>query len=286
MLDGCRYCTSLLSFVYLFAQLFVGSYNLATRECAAGPQMSYYDTFAKKWHAATGDKGGAFKELVLNDLLLHKLPPLGGRSILELGAGNGYFLPLALRGSGGQPCPGGQRPARVVVSDQSEQLLSIARRHFNIPGAEYQKLDVRGPFPFADGRFDLVLASMLFNEVPSGSFRHALGECRRVLARGGMFLMTVLHPDFVNSLLTGGEIRREPDRALTMPGAGSLRLPVVIRSVETYWNALASAGFEFEVEPVYASEAVLNMRPGLRNAGSVPVALVFTCTANTPSPNG
>jgi SAM-dependent methyltransferase len=279
--------------------------------------MSYYDTLAKKWHAATGDKGGAFKELVLNDLLLRKLPPLGGRSILELGAGNGYFLPLALRRLGWQrdsspqhrrcpvtglwpgarerahrvrhgrkPCPGGQRPARVVVSDQSEQLLGIARRQFNIPGAEYRVLDVRGPFPYADGQFDLVLASMLFNEVPAGSFRHALGECRRVLARGGMFLMTVLHPDFVNSLLTGGEIRREPDRALTMPGAGSLRLPVVIRSVETYRNALASAGFEFEVEPVYASEAVLNMRPGLRNAGSVPVALVITCTADTPSPNG
>jgi SAM-dependent methyltransferase len=241
-------------------------------------RMSYYDTIANQWHAASGCTGGAFKELVLNVVLISKLPPLEGRSILELGAGNGYFLPLALRRFEGQ------RPARIVVSDQSERLLSIARRHFCIPAAEYQKLDVCGPFPFGEGQFDLILASMLFNEVPAGGLHNALGECRRVLARDGLFLMTVLHPDFVNSLLTGGAIQREPDRALTMPGAGSLRLPVVIRSAEAYQSALASAGFECAAEPVFATEAVRDARPGLRNAGAAPIALLFTCTSITQSP--
>ena len=237
--------------------------------------MSYYDSIARQWHAATGYAGGAFKELVLNDVLIGKLPPPGGRSILELGAGNGYFLPLVLRRFGGQT------PARIVISDQSERLLSIARQQFNIPGAEYLKLDVRGPFPFDDAQFDLIIASMLFNEVPERGLRSTLGECRRVLARDGLLLLTVLHPAFVNSLLTGGAIRREPDRAMTMPGAGSLRLPVVIRSEAAYRSALAVAGLEFEAEPVFATEAVRGARPGLRNAGTAPLALVFTCRAAT-----
>ena len=35
--------------------------------------MAYYDGIAKRWHETTGYKGGAFKELVLNNILLEKL---------------------------------------------------------------------------------------------------------------------------------------------------------------------------------------------------------------------
>ena len=111
--------------------------------------MAYYDTIARQWHAATSYAGGAFKELVLNEILIGKLPSPGGSAILELGAGNGYFLPLVLQRFGGRS------PARIVISDQSERLLGIARQQFNIPGAEYLKLDVRERFPFADAGFDL-----------------------------------------------------------------------------------------------------------------------------------
>lgn len=252
------------------------SYNLVTR--TARLRMSYYDKIFKQWHAVTGYAGGAFKELVLNDVLIGKLPAPGGRAILELGAGNGYFLPLALRRFGGQA------PVRIVISDQSEQLLSIAQRQFNIAGAEYLKLDVREHFPFADGEFDLIISSMLFNEVPERGLRSALAECRRVLAQDGLLLLTVLHPEFVNSLLTGGAIRREPEHGMTMPGGGSLRLPVVIRSEAAYRSALAGAGFTYEAELVSATEAVRNARPGLRYAGTAPVALVFTCRAATSPP--
>ena len=141
---------------------------------------------------------------------------------------------------------------------------------------------MRESFPFDDAQFDLIIASMLFNEVRERGLRSALRECRRVLAQDGLLMMTVLHPEFVNSLLTGGAIRREPDRAMTMPGAGSLRLPVVIRAEVAYRSALAGAGFTCDAEPVSASEAVRSARPGLRNAGDAPVALVFTCRAATP----
>src|SRR3954464_2485232 len=118
--------------------------------------MAYYDSIAKQWHEATGYKGGAFKELVLNDILLAKFPAIDSRSILELGAGNGYFLPLVLRRFSGQV------PAEVVITDKSEKLLQIAQRLFRIANATYQVLDVCKPFPFLEQRFDIIIASMIF----------------------------------------------------------------------------------------------------------------------------
>ena len=242
--------------------------------------MAYYDDIARQWHAVTGYAGGAFKELALNDALLRHLPGIEGRAILELGAGNGYFMPLVLRRFAGQV------PAVLVVTDQSEALLRIARTQFRVPGATYQRLDVRQPFPFGAGQFDVVLASMLFNEVPNTGFRHALGECARVLAPGGRLLMAVLHPQFVHSLDERGVLKPTPSGVLTMPGADRLRLPVVIRSLAAYQRGLTEAGFEFEQEDVYPTEAVLSARAGLRHAQGLPLAAVFCCTASGVASGG
>lgn len=233
--------------------------------------MAYYDRIARKWHSVTGSRGGALKEQILNDLLLSRLPDLAGLSVLELGAGNGYFLPLALRYCSGRG------PARVVITDQSEALLRIAQQAFRIPGAEYLPLDVRRPFPFDDGAFDLLLASMLFNEVPAAGFRRAAGECARVLAPSGRLVATVLHPDFVESLARREQLRRSPGGMLTMPGADGLRLPVVRRTVEEYRRTFAGCGLLVRTEDVFATPEVLDAKPGLREAGDVAMAMLIEC---------
>jgi SAM-dependent methyltransferase len=233
--------------------------------------MAYYDRIAKSWHETTGYKGGAFKELVLNDLLLNKLSRIDHRSILELGAGNGYFLPLVLRRFSGQV------PASIIVTDQSERLLEIARRHFRISGAEYRILDVCDPLPFDDGQFDIIIASMVFNEISSRGFRNALKECHRILSKDGLCLIAVTHPDFIDGLRKRGMLKPNQDGMLTMPGSGTLRLPVVPRSLESYRHSLSEAGFQFEEEEGYPTLEVLNQKAGLRNAWKVPVGLVYTC---------
>src|SRR5262249_39465665 len=140
---------------------------------------SYYDRIARKWHAATGAQGGALKKFVLNDLVIGKLSGIAGLSILELGAGNGYFMPLVLRRFSGEV------PARIVITDLSRALLEMAQRSFRVREAEYLTLDVRDPFPFPEGSFDLIVANMVFNEIPTAGLRTALGECHRVLSAGG-----------------------------------------------------------------------------------------------------
>ncbi len=233
--------------------------------------MAYYDSIARKWNEITGRSGGAFKRLVLNQALLATVGHVDGRTILELGAGTGYFMPVLLRHFSGQ------RPLRITITDQSQALLDIAQRQFRVAKAEYLRLDVRSPFPFEDASFDFVLAAMVFNELTDAGLRRALRECRRVLRDGGRLIVAVSHPRFVTSLSKRGLLRRSGRGPLTMPTTDGLRLPIVERSVREYESLFQRSGFACQHMDFFPSQEVLHAKPGLKKAGKVPVALLFEC---------
>ena len=234
--------------------------------------MTFYDRIAKQWHTATGFNGGALKQFVLNDLLIDAIKLVDDRSIIELGAGNGYFLPLVLRRYSGQS------PKRLVITDQSKQQLELAQKYCMVNGAEYAELDVRNQFPFPSASFDLIIATMVFNEISKRGVALAIAECHRVLRAGGRLLATVIHPDFVASLNKRGELRRERNGSFTMPGRSGLRLPVQKTTNSFYEQCLNESGFELTTKDVFATKQVLNAKPGLKKMGNVPLALVFDCT--------
>jgi ubiquinone/menaquinone biosynthesis C-methylase UbiE len=233
--------------------------------------MSYYDHIAKKWHSFSGAQGGAFKKYALNDLVMSRISDIAGRNILELGAGNGYFMPLVLRRFSGQVA------SRIVITDQSSILLNIAQRFFRVPEAEYQVLDVRMSFPFAKESFDLILANMLFNEIATRDLRQALRECHRVLSPNGRLLATLIHPTFAKSLARRGELKRYRNGVYTMPASEGLRLPVALTSLKGYQSALQDAGFRFQSQDIFGNRQVMNAKPGLRQAGKAPIALLLEC---------
>jgi ubiquinone/menaquinone biosynthesis C-methylase UbiE len=204
--------------------------------------------------------------------LLVNIPDIEGQSLLELGAGNGYFMPLVLQKYSGK------KPARLAITDESPKLVEIAQKNFRIENAEYRVFNIVKQFPFADGTFDLILATMIFNEVSTPGLKRALAECYRVLSVGGSLLVTVSHPDFVNNLRKRGLLKRNEKGVLTMPASGSLRLPVVVRKTEVYRRVLEESGFEYDEQSLYPSQEVLNAKPGLRYAGNIPLALLFRCT--------
>ncbi|MBN1916940.1 MAG: class I SAM-dependent methyltransferase [Verrucomicrobia bacterium] len=239
-----------------------------TRETDA---LAYYDRIAKQWHRATGHSGGAFKRYVLNNQILSRIGSVEGRAILELGAGNGYFVPLLLRRFSGQT------PKRIVVTDASDALLDIAQREFRVAGAEYLRLDLRQPFPFPDASFDLLFATMVFNEVSTPILRRALAQCARVITEDGLLVATVTHPDFLGRLSKQGALRRTPGGGLLMPGAGDMRLPIARRSKAQYGRALLAAGFTFVAHDIHPGAAVLKAKPGLRHSAGVPLALLLEC---------
>lgn len=231
-----------------------------------------YDKIAKQWHEITGSKGGALKKYLLNDLIISKISHIEKKAILELGAGNGYFMSLLMRHFSGQ------LPRRIVITDQSKILLSIAQKNFLADKAEYQQLDIRDVFPFENNEFDIILATMLFNEITKGGLFRALSECSRVLADQGILLATVLHPEFILNLDKRGMLKRNQKGHLTMPGSRNLRLPVVKRKMDEYYYLLQQTGFQFNVEEIFPTKEILNEKKGLLNAGNCPIAVIFTCT--------
>ncbi len=124
-------------------------------------RTAYYDHIARQWSRATGYQGGPLKRYALNERILTRIEGIADRDILELGAGNGYFAALLRRRFSGQT------PHSLILSDQSQALLDIAHDEFRVADAEYQRIDVQEPLPFADASLDLILATMLLNELPT-----------------------------------------------------------------------------------------------------------------------
>lgn len=59
-------------------------------------KVGYHDRIARRRHVATDHQGGLFRRLVLNDAPAESSGDIDGRILLELGAGNGNFIPQLL----------------------------------------------------------------------------------------------------------------------------------------------------------------------------------------------
>jgi SAM-dependent methyltransferase len=208
---------------------------------------------------------------VLNDCLLSRIDGVAGKTILELGAGNGYFAPLLLRRFSGQI------PARFIITDQSQKLLDIAQTQHRVDGAEYRALDAQQSFPFADVSVDLILASMLLNELTPSAFRSALQECARTLRPQGRLLAAVPHPAFIHALAKKGALTDFGRGLFAMPSAEGLRLPVSRRPAQAYVDALEAAGFIVVAEDISPDEKTLHEKPGLKVPRDTPLALLLDC---------
>jgi SAM-dependent methyltransferase len=208
---------------------------------------------------------------VLNERILTQIDSIAESAILELGAGNGYFAPLLLRRFSGQ------LPTRLVITDQSQTLLTIAQTSFHLDGAEYCALDVQDPFPYPNDSFHLVLASMLFNELTTTGLENALKECSRVLSEGGHLLATVPHPDFVHALAKKGVLTDFGRGLFAMPSAEGLRLPVSRRSLSAYQKAMEDCGFAVITQDIHPDEKTLREKSGLKISSGIPLGLLFVC---------
>jgi SAM-dependent methyltransferase len=125
--------------------------------------------------------------------LSHDLRP--DLRVLDLGCGEGRFTAeIAAAGASG------------VGAEVAQAAIDRARaRH---PELEFERVEIDGELPFADGAFDLVWASEVIEHVSDTA--RWLSEVRRVLRPGGVLLITTPSHGRLRLALGGLERFSEP----------------------------------------------------------------------------
>jgi ubiquinone/menaquinone biosynthesis C-methylase UbiE len=117
------------------------------------------------------------RERRLKSIVLERAAISGGDEVLDLGCGTGT---LAIRAATAVPA------ARVTGLDADPAILERARMKARRAGV---KIDfdegLAGELPYENGRFDVVLSTLLFHHLPDPEKQRAAREVKRVLAPGG-----------------------------------------------------------------------------------------------------
>jgi SAM-dependent methyltransferase len=153
-----------------------------------------FDKFAAEYrelHAAnialSGERPEYFAEYKIVDVAAELARVRGNRAeppaVLDFGAGVGYSVPFFL-----EHMPG----ARITCLDVSQKSLDIgAAKH--AASAEFRRFD-GAHIPYADGTFDVALASCVFHHIPHAEHVALLSEIRRVLADDGLLVVFEHNP--------------------------------------------------------------------------------------------
>jgi ubiquinone/menaquinone biosynthesis C-methylase UbiE len=148
--------------------------NAACTICSSTMKDSYqkyatrYDAFVEPFIAA------------LRRIGLKMSSPQEGMLVLDVGCGTGSSLHL-YHAAG----------CRVYGIDASSSMLAIARNKLG-PRASLQLGDA-SQMPFADGRFDLVVAMFILHEMPAEIRPLVMSETLRILKREGRILIIDYH---------------------------------------------------------------------------------------------
>jgi SAM-dependent methyltransferase len=110
-----------------------------------------------------------------------------GARVLDLGSGEGAFTAALAEA--------GARPVGVEVAARAVERARAAH-----PGLEFRHVPIAEPLPFEDASFDVVWVSEVLEHVADTA--RFLSEVRRVLAPGGLLLVTTPAVGRLRALLT------------------------------------------------------------------------------------
>jgi SAM-dependent methyltransferase len=211
-----------------------------------------YDSFAEGY--AASNENNLFNAYYERPAMLALAGDVAGRRVLDAGCGSGPLL-AALR----------DRGAIVTGIDKSAGMLELARRRLG-DDADLQVAELGCPFPFPDGTFEDVTASLVLHYLED--WGPALAELRRVLKPGGRLIVSVNHPFAEN--LWHREAGQEPDYFATYNytvewtmGGQSALLRFWTRPLHAMTDAFTAAGFRISVisEPAVAPDTPRELLP-------------------------
>lgn len=139
-------------------------------------EVNDYDGFAQEY--AQGNEISSFNAYYERPATLELVGDVSGLRVLDAGCGAGTLAAELV-----------ERGATVTGVDMSENLLAIARQRV---AADFRQQDLSQPLPFADGSFDLAVASLVMHYLED--WVPTLREFHRVLAPGGRVVFSTHHP--------------------------------------------------------------------------------------------
>lgn len=147
----------------------------------AGGLQAFFDRKARSWHKkyTAGGKLHSRLETFTRPMLALRPPPA---RVLDFGCGTGA-ISMALHRLGYQ----------VTGCDIAESMLQAARREWKKAPVEWLKLPPDwSSLPFANGSFDAVIASSVFEYL--ADVTSVARELARILTPGGLLLFSVPNP--------------------------------------------------------------------------------------------
>ena len=246
-------------------------------------------TFAEYWNKRAGNEGEIYKRLILDPIMLKLVEPFEGKTILDLGCGNGYLAKQFLLRS----------PKKVILMDISEYNLAFAKEKISDHRIIFVQCDATQPWPINSNTIDVIYSNMLLNEIED--IQTPIQEANRVLKKKGIFIFSVTHPSWNLYIFAqeqagvkatkikglGGYFRR--GYAKYIMGENSKTAPELAkyyekefevehyqRPLSDYFNTLLSNGFVVKkiVEPELTDE-LLRENPRFSDAKVYPIGLIF-----------
>ena len=225
-----------------------------------------YDQAATRWQRG---EPVLLSDFTARPFLLEWCEPVRGRTVLDLGCGEGYVA-RQLKNRGAE---------RLVGLDISEEMIRHAQER-----EDKEKLGIRF-FPgdacdlsmFADESFDLVVAVFLFNYLQREQCSSVMAEVTRVLRPGGRFVFAVPHPSLAflrpeeppfyfqreGAGYFSGRDRNFEGRIWRRDGE-SVPVRCVHKTLEDYFGCLRSAGFTSlpEIKELHVTDEHIALDPG------------------------
>jgi SAM-dependent methyltransferase len=200
------------------------------------------------------------------------LPPLAGKSVVDLGCGFGWFCRWAHE----------QGAREVLGFDLSERMLVRAKEMTKGTTVTYRQADLE-TLTLPEGSFDLAYSALALHYLRD--LNRLFATVHRALAPGGRFVFSIEHPIYMASQKAGwittedgrrvwpvDSYQREGERVTDWLAPGVVKIH---RTMGTLLNSLIAAGFILRhVEDWGPTDAQLAAQPTLADECDRPTFLL------------
>ena len=143
-----------------------------------------WDDNAQAFADLVAGEGTPHHKMILNPCVEDLVGDVKGKRILDAGCGEGYLTRYYAR-----------KGADVTGVDISKNLVEIARdKSPEDLLLDYKVEDICHMDSIVDDFFDIVLCNLVILNVPC--FKKAFSEFNRILATGGVLVLSIVHPAF------------------------------------------------------------------------------------------